>query len=147
MVIDIHRAIKYRKLSVVGVGICVVSSIVMTIRWIDGIKGIEIFYGFPWAVGGGILLSAQFLALTIWSSDRIANSTAIYFLSQQMGQIVGTSGSAAALQKIFSNRLGVNFGDISSPVKNKVMLCFLIPLIMSNQHVASIDHPKDSRRF
>lgn len=91
------------------------------IRWKDGIKGAEVHFGFPWAAGNGILLSAQFLALTKWSpADQLASATAIYCLAQQIGQIVGTSGSTAALQQLFRLRLGVNLNGTPLPDKTEV---------------------------
>lgn len=54
----------------------------------------------------------------------MANSTAIYCLVQQVGQIVGTSGSAAALQQLFRQRLDVNLKN-NLPEKAKVAPLFL----------------------
>lgn len=54
----------------------------MIVRWANGIHGVELLYVFPWAVGSGLLLSAQFLALTICSpKEQMASSTAVYYLS------------------------------------------------------------------
>ncbi|KAJ5787325.1 MFS general substrate transporter [Penicillium paradoxum] len=108
----LRKTVKYREVSLIGVGASVSSLVVMIIRWMNGINGAEVHYGFPWAVGAGILLSAQFLTLTKWSPvDQMANATAIYCLAQQIGQIVGTSGSTAAFKQLFSLRLGVNLSD------------------------------------
>ncbi len=115
------RTVNYRLVSLIGVAVCATSLTVMIIRWADGIKGAEVYYGFPWAVGCGILLSAQFLELTVQSPpEQMANATAIYCLVQQVGQIVGTSGSAAALQQLFGVRLGVNLDGTPLPKKTKV---------------------------
>lgn len=100
--------------------ICVASLIVMTIRWKDGIIGVEVHYGFPWSVGSGVFLSAQFIALSVRCPGQMANATAIYCLIQQIGQIVGTSGSTAALRGLFGLRLGVNLDDILPREKAKV---------------------------
>lgn len=119
--INDFRTVVYRKVSLIGVAACVASLTVMIIRWANGIKGVEVYYGFPWAVGCGILLSAQFLALAVRSPpEQMANATAIYCLVQQVGQIVGTSGSTAALQQLFRLRLGVNLDDTPLPKKIKV---------------------------
>ncbi|RFU25076.1 hypothetical protein B7463_g11259, partial [Scytalidium lignicola] len=117
----LRTSVKYRKVSLIGATACVASLTVMIMRWKDGIKGVEVYYGFPWAVGCGILLSAQFLALTVWSPEQMANATAIYCLVQQIGQIVGTSGSTAALQQLFRLRLGVNLDDTSSLEKTNII--------------------------
>lgn len=115
------RSAKYRRESLIGVGICASSLILMVIRWINGIKGFEIYYSLPWTVGGGILLSAQFVALAVRCPDQMANATAIFCLVQQVGQIVGTSASTAALQQLFGSRLGVNLSD-ALPEKTQVCI-------------------------
>jgi hypothetical protein len=116
-----RRTVKYRKLSLIGVAVCVSSLVIMIIRWKNGIKGAEVHYGFPWAAGDGILLSAQFLAMTKWSPvEQLASATAIYCLAQQIGQILGTSGSTAALQQLFRLRLGVNLDGTPLPEKTEV---------------------------
>ncbi|KOS37073.1 hypothetical protein ACN38_g12150 [Penicillium nordicum] len=117
----LRKTVKYRKVSLVGVAICVASLIVMTIRWKDGIIGVEVHYGFPWSVGSGVFLSAQFIALSVRCPGQMANATAIYCLIQQIGQIVGTSGSTAALRGLFGLRLGVNLDDILPREKAKII--------------------------
>lgn len=114
------RTIKYRQLSLIGIGIAVASLIVMIIRWNDGIQGVEVYYGFPMSVGCGIFLSAQFLALTVRSAEQFANATAIYCLVQQFSQIVGTSGSTAALHQLFGLRLNANLDGSVLSDKAKV---------------------------
>ncbi|CAG7969775.1 unnamed protein product [Penicillium olsonii] len=47
----------------------------------------------------------------------MANATAIYCLAQQIGQIVGTSGSTAALQQLFRLRLGANLTGTPNSTK------------------------------
>lgn len=72
-------------------------------------------------MGSGMLLSAQFIALTICSPNgQIASATAVYYLSQQVGQIIGTSVSTAALQQLFRNRLDIDLDSISVPKKDQV---------------------------
>ncbi|CAI7592582.1 unnamed protein product [Penicillium manginii] len=117
----LRTTIKYRKLSLIGMGIAVASLILMVIRWNDGIQGVEVYYGFPMSVGCGIFLSAQFLALTVRSSENIASATAIYCLVQQIGQIVGTSGSTAALRQLFRFRLGANLDGTIPSEKTKII--------------------------
>lgn len=90
----------------------------MIVRWANGIHGVELLYVFPWAVGSGLLLSAQFLALTICSpKEQMASSTAVYYLSQQVGMIIGTSVSTAALQQLFRLRLDVDLGPLPQKIQ------------------------------
>ncbi|KAJ5762888.1 MFS general substrate transporter [Penicillium manginii] len=73
-------------------------------------------------MGSGMLLSAQFIALSIWSpQEQMASATAVYYLSQQIGLIIGTSVSTAALQRLFGYRLEMNLVDIVAPEKTKVI--------------------------
>ncbi|KAJ5643392.1 MFS general substrate transporter [Penicillium longicatenatum] len=116
----LRTSARYRRESLIGVGICSISLIIMVIRWANGIKGFEIYYSFPWTVGGGILLSAQFVALAVRCPDQMANATAIYCLVQQVGQIVGTSASTTVLQQLFGLRLGVNLSD-ALPEKTQII--------------------------
>lgn len=50
----------------------------------------------------------------------MASATAVYYLSQQVGQIIGTSVSTAALQQLFRLRLDIDLGSISLPRKDQV---------------------------
>ncbi|KAJ5780601.1 MFS general substrate transporter [Penicillium paradoxum] len=107
------KTIQYQKLSLVAIAGSVLSQLLMVLRWANGIQGIEVYYCFPWAMGSGLLLSAQFIALTICApEDQMASATAVYYLSQQVGQIIGTSVSTAALQGLFRLRLDIGLGDI-----------------------------------
>lgn len=94
----------------------------MIVRWANGVHGVELLYGFPWAVGSGLLLSAQFLALTICSpKEQMASATAVYYLSQQVGMIIGTSVSTAGLQQLFRLRLDVGLGNLA--LSKKIEVC------------------------
>lgn len=92
-------------------------------------------------MGSGMLLSAQFISLTIWSPpEQMAKATAVYYLSQQIGLVFGTSISATALQRLFGHQLGHNLVDIHEPEKTKVTvsptaldLLILIQSLKGNQ--------------
>lgn len=101
----------------------------MIVRWANGIQGVEVHYCFPWAMGSGMLLSTQFIALTICSPEgQMARATAVYYLSQQVGQIIGTSVSTAALQQLFRRRLDIKLGSIPLPKKDQVNIVLAILL-------------------
>ncbi|KAJ6143007.1 MFS general substrate transporter [Penicillium samsonianum] len=117
----LSKTIKYRQLSLVAIAVSLASLILMIVRWANGIHGLEVYYCFPWAMGSGILLSTQYLALTICSPEgKLASATAVYYLSQQVGQIIGTSVSTAALQQLFHFRLDIDLGNTSLSNKNHV---------------------------
>lgn len=91
-------------------------------RWRNGIQGLEIHYCFPWAIGSGLLLSAQFITLSIRSPpEQMASATAVYYLSQQVGLILGTSVSTAGLQRLFRYRLEIKLVDILPLERKKVV--------------------------
>jgi hypothetical protein len=122
-----HRTIKYRKVSLIAIAGSLGSQLLMILRWANGIQGVEVYYCFPWAMGTGLLLSAQFLALTICSpEEQMASATAVYYLSQQVGLIVGTSVSTAALQQFFRIRLQFGLADIPVSHKDEVPLTFIL---------------------
>ncbi|OKP11836.1 hypothetical protein PENSUB_2702 [Penicillium subrubescens] len=101
----------------------------MMVRWANGIHGVEVHYCLPWAMGSGMLLSAQFIALTICSPEgQMASATAVYYLSQQVGQIIGTIVSTAALQQLFLHRLDIDLGSISLPKKDQVTIVLAVLL-------------------
>ncbi|PYH43055.1 MFS general substrate transporter [Aspergillus saccharolyticus JOP 1030-1] len=109
----LSRDLQPRKISLIAIGITTLSLTLMVIRWLHGIRPLEVLYCFPWGVGGGILLSAQFIDLTIRApTEQLASAIAVYHLSQQVGQIVGTSVSAAALQQLFRLRVNAGLGDM-----------------------------------
>lgn len=123
------RTVNYRKLYPSALAVSVGSLLLMMLRWANGIQGIEVYYCFPWAIGSGLLLSAQFLALTICSPEgQMASATAVYYLSQQIGQIIGTSVSTVALQRLFRLRLELGLGDVPSDQKVQVSLCSALKL-------------------
>jgi hypothetical protein len=81
----------------------------MMVRWANGIHGVEVHYCFPWAMGSGMPLSAEFIALTICSPEgQMASATAVYYLSQQVEKL---SAPSLALQ-LFSNCFAIDSTSI-----------------------------------
>jgi len=104
------------------------SQVPMIARWANGIQGLEVYYCFPWAVGCGMLFTGQFIALTVSSpKEQMASATAAYYLSQQVGQIIGTSVSAMGLQQLFRIRLDFGLRDI--PLPKRIQVSFILGLI------------------
>lgn len=105
-----------------AISLSILAQIIMIVRWRNGIHGLEIHYCFPWAIGSGLLLSAQFIALSVRSpSEQMASATAVYYLSQQIGLIIGTSVSTAGLQRLFGYRLEIRLVDLVPSEKTKVV--------------------------
>lgn len=130
------RILQYRKISLVAIVIMLASQLLMVVRWANGIQAVEVYYCFPWAVGCGMLFTAQFVALTICSpKEQMASATAAYYLSQQVGQIIGTSVSAMALQHLFRFRLDIWLGDI--PLSKRIQV-FLVSNVIDLKYTNSI---------
>lgn len=72
----------------------------------------ESLYIFPASFGVGLLNSSQFVAISAAvEKPQLATTISIFFLSQQMGMMIGASGSGALLQRTFQNALVKNLGD------------------------------------
>lgn len=120
---NLSRTLACPKMSLIAIAVTVISQIFMIVRWANGIQGLEVFYCLPWAIGCGLFFSPQFLALTICSpKEQIASATAVYYLSQQVGHVSGTSTSTALLQQIFRFRLDISLDNIPVTQRNMVSL-------------------------
>lgn len=84
------------------------------LRWRQGTNAWEgSLYAFPSGLGSGMILSTQFIGLsTSAPKDQLATSISIYYLSQQVGTIVGISVTAAVLRGAFQNTLMRELGDV-----------------------------------
>ena len=82
----------------------------------------ESLYIFPASFGVGLLNSSQFVAVSAAvEKPQLATTISIFFLSQQMGMMIGASGSGALLQRTFRNALVKNLGD--SAEMGEVSIC------------------------
>ncbi|KAF7589497.1 hypothetical protein BBP40_004204 [Aspergillus hancockii] len=102
----IKRTKRYKTMTVVSVGLIVLLSILIFIRYRNGCFTWELFYLFPSGVANGILFSTQFIGMSLTApTERLATSIGIYYLSQQLGFIIGPAASVAVVQRLFANRL------------------------------------------
>lgn len=75
-------------------------------RYRDGCYTWELFYLFPSGMSNGILFSTQFIGMSLSApKERLATSIGIYYLSQQLGFIIGPAASVAIVQRLFATRL------------------------------------------
>ena len=89
-----------------AVGSTALLSILIYIRYRDGCYTWELVYLFPSGVSNGILFSTQFIGMSLTApKERLATSTGIYYLSQQLGFIVGPAASVAVVQRRFASSL------------------------------------------
>lgn len=91
-----RRTGKYHKLTRIGLYICIMSAVLIAIRWCYFDPYIwELMYPFPFGIGMGILFSTQFVALSAESpGSYVARLITTYYLLQQIGSVVGVSVTA-----------------------------------------------------
>ena len=90
----------------------VVGFVLILIRWRGAINIWESLYIFPASFGVGLLNSSQFVAISASvEKPQLATTISIFFLSQQMGMMIGASGSGALLQRTFRNALENTLGN------------------------------------
>jgi len=93
-------------MSVAATSSCITSFIVILLRWHGRINGWESLYIFPASLGVGLLNSSQFIGLSASvEKSHLATTTSIFFLSQQIGMMIGASASSALLGSTFRDAL------------------------------------------
>ena len=106
--------------------ICVVSYVLILLRWRGPINVWESLYIFPASFGVGLLNSSQFIAVSAAvDKTQLATTISIFFLSQQIGLMIGASGSGALLQKTFRTALEKSLGDRADASEVSVICCTL----------------------
>ncbi|KAE8362456.1 major facilitator superfamily domain-containing protein [Aspergillus caelatus] len=102
----IKRTKKYKTMAITAVVATVLLSILIFMRYRNGCYTWELFYLFPSGMSNGILFSTQFIGMSLSApKERLATSIGIYYLSQQLGFIIGPAASVAVVQRLFANRL------------------------------------------
>ena len=82
------------------------------LRWQGQINVWESLYIFPASLGIGLLNSSQFIGLSASvEKSQLATTISIFFLSQQIGMMIGASASSALLRKTFRNALLDKLGN------------------------------------
>ena len=76
------------------------------LRWRGRINIWDSLEIFPASLGVGLLNSSQFIGLSAAvDKAHMATTISIFFLSQQIGMMIGASGSAALLRQGFRDAL------------------------------------------
>lgn len=104
--ISISRTYRYKALSFVSLAIGSLSYVLIGLRWRHGTNFWESLYTFPAGLSFGMILSTQFIGLSASAPKRqIATAVSTYYLSQQVGILVGVGASAAMLRMDFRKTL------------------------------------------
>lgn len=103
---SISRTYRYKALSLVSLAIGALSYVLVGLRWRHGTNLWESLYTFPAGLSFGMILSTQFIGLSA-SAPKPQTATAVstYYLSQQVGILVGVGASAAILRMDFRKTL------------------------------------------
>ena len=84
----------------------------------------ESLYVFPATFGIGILISSLFVGISAAvEKPQQATAISLYFLSQQLGVMIGASGSGALLQKTFRDALEGTLGVSAAKSEVSNLLC------------------------
>ncbi|KAL8951564.1 MAG: hypothetical protein Q9222_002474 [Ikaeria aurantiellina] len=102
----INKSKRYKLLSIVAVLLLVASFIAMLLRWHGRISIWESLYIFPAGFAVGLLASTQFVGVSsAVGKEQVATILSMFFLSGQIGIMIGASGSSALLHRVFRDTL------------------------------------------
>lgn len=117
----INRTLRYKSITIVGLGIGILGYLLMALRW-------------RYSFSAGVCLNAQFIGLTAAAPEEQQGAAiGIYYLSQQVGMIFGIGSFAALLETVFSNNLRSALKDYSGrdetirDVLKDIRLAFVLP--------------------
>lgn len=99
-------------MSIVAGTVSITSFVTILLRWHGRIIVWESLYIFPASLGVGLLNSSQFIGLSAAvERSHLATTISVFFLSQQIGMMIGASASSALLRRVFRAALVKNMGD------------------------------------
>ena len=108
----LFRTKRSKAVSLVASTLSIAALATILLRWRGPINIWESFYILPAAVGVGMLNSSQFIALSAAvEKSRLATSISLFFLSLQLGQMIGASVSAVLLTSVFRDTLIKKLGS------------------------------------
>lgn len=135
--LTIHRMRRYKTMSIISLGITVLSFLLIFLIWRDGCNIWESFFLFVVGFAPGILFSTMFIGMS-YSSPKECLSVCIgtYYLCQQLGTIIGPACGAALAQRLFKNNLVQHIVDIP----DKKTVCCLHLQIHERYTNLKVDH-------
>lgn len=116
----------------VALAICSLGYFVIALRWRGHINIWESLYVFATSFGVGAVNSTQFVSVSAGApKDRMATAVSLFFLSQQVGMMIGASTSSSLLQYVFRAKLTYGLDGVG-PDEDTVSLSFnlLKPMLM-----------------
>lgn len=105
---------RYKKLSIVGLGTIVASFAVLALIWRSSASYLSLIPVFFVGTGMAGLFTTQFVALSARSRGGHARTTiTAYYLAQQLGLIIGVTTSATIVRTLFANDLRRSLHGVS----------------------------------
>ncbi|KGO47225.1 Major facilitator superfamily domain, general substrate transporter [Penicillium expansum] len=102
----IRRTMRYKKLSIIGLGTIIASFAVLALIWRSSASYLSLIPVFLIGTGMAGLFTTQFIALSARSQGGNARTTiTAYYLAQQLGSIIGVTTSATIVRTLFANDL------------------------------------------
>ncbi|KAE8333054.1 major facilitator superfamily domain-containing protein [Aspergillus sergii] len=113
---------KYKRVGIFSFAIGMFAYFVIIIRWNLGLKTWELMiYTFISGAAMGGLLSTQFVGLTAAApKPQSATAITVYYLSQQMGIILGVTAAATMCRQSFANNLSQHL-DTNHEITQKIL--------------------------
>lgn len=106
------RTMRCKNISLFASTVSLAAFLTIALRWRGAINVWESLYILPAAMGVGLLNSSQFIGLSAAvQRSQLATTISTFFLSQQLGMMVGAATSAALLKSIFRSGLVRLIGD------------------------------------
>ncbi|RAL10280.1 MFS general substrate transporter, partial [Aspergillus homomorphus CBS 101889] len=103
----IKRTRQYKIMELIALCLSTLIYVAIFIQWQDGCSIWESLYLFASGLTLGIVFSSQFVGMSASSpKSRLASCIGAYYLSQQLGFIVGPAAGLALVQGLFASRLG-----------------------------------------
>lgn len=102
---------RYKLLSILCLSLASLSYLLIAIRWPQGPRRWELLYTFGSGMGIGGLFATSFMGLSASiPKDMSATAITVYYMSQQLGMILGVTLAAAACRRTFEAQLFRHLG-------------------------------------
>ncbi|KAL2067238.1 hypothetical protein VTL71DRAFT_1662 [Oculimacula yallundae] len=109
----IRRSGRYKKLCLVSIACCILTELLVLLRWSHSTSIWESLVTFPFGIFGGIILSTQFIGLyQCTAKHQMATAITTYYMSQQVGIALGISLVSALMKQEFHTILQKTLVDI-----------------------------------
>lgn len=104
---DFQRTVSYKLLTIIGTMVASVGYLLLILRWHGDTNIWESLYIMPGGFGTGVMYTTVFISLAAGVDEsQMAIATSSFYLSANMGTLLGASLSSTVLQKHLRTELG-----------------------------------------